>query len=43
MNKSNDKIEISPKHLDEKAFINVVTQFRDTRVKLKHTSDDNES
>ena len=31
---------IAPKHLNDKAFINMIRYFRDTRVKCKHIKDD---
>lgn len=32
--------DISPKHLNKKVFVKMVKYFRDTRIKCKHTSDD---
>lgn len=32
--------DIAPKHLNRKVFVNMVRYFRDTRVKCKHTNDE---
>lgn len=32
--------EVCPKHLNKKVFVDMVKYFKDTRVKCKHTSDD---